>query len=101
MESMLNLQVHDLAPVINRFVPYILRNTVIHDELKVIALAIMRKYRIVLVSSMYQPLTECFHVREIVLFTVYILCYHKIGFVDACFLHGFDIKEDILVTSTR
>ena len=101
MESMLNLQVHDLAPVINRFVPYILCDAVIHDELKVIALAIMSKYRIVLVSSMYQPLTECFQVMEIVLLTVHILCYYKIGFVDACFLHGFDIKEDILITRSR
>ena len=70
---MLNLQVHDLAPVINRFVPYILCDAVIHDELKVVALAIMGKYRIVLVSSMYQPLTECFQVMEIVLLTVHIL----------------------------
>ena len=98
---MLNLQVHDLAPVINSFVPYILCDAVIHDELKVIAFAIMCQYRIVLVSSMYQPLTECFQVREIVLFTVHILCYYKIRFVDACFLHGFDIKEDVLVTRSR
>ena len=101
MESMLNLQVHDLAPIINRFVPYILCDAVIHDELKVVALAIMRKYRIVFVPSMYQPLTKCFKVREIVLFTVHILCYYKIRFVDACFLHGFDIKEDVLVTRSR
>ena len=98
---MLNLQVHDLAPVINRFVPYILCDAVIHDKLKVIAFAIMSKYRIVLVTSMYQPFTECFQAREIVLFTVHILCYHKIRFVDACFLHGFDIKEDILITRSR
>ena len=98
---MLNLQVHDLAPVINRFVPYILCDAVIHDELKVVAFAIMSKYRIVLVSSMYQPLTECFQVREIVLLTVHILCYYKICFVDACFLHGFNIKEDILITRSR
>ena len=98
---MLNLQVHDLAPIINRFVPYILCDAVIHDELKVVALAIMRKYRIVLVLSMYQPFTECVQVREIVLLTVHILCYHKICFVDACFLHRLDIKEDILVTRSR
>ena len=101
MESMLNLQVHDLAPVINRFVPYILCDAVIHDELKVVAFAIMCQHRIVLVSSMYQPLTECFQVMEIVLLTVHILCYYKIGFVDACFLHGLDIKEDILITRSR
>ena len=95
---MLNLQVHDLATVIDRFVPYILCNAVIHNELKVVAFAIMSKYRIVLVSSVYQPLTECFQGVEIVLLTVHILCYDKVCLVDACFLHGFDIKEDILIT---
>ena len=101
MESMLNLQVHDLAPVIDRFVPYILRNAVIHDELKVIPFAIMCQHRIVFVPSVYQPLTECFQGVEIVLFTVHILCYHKICLVDACFLHRFDIKEDVLITRSR
>ena len=101
MKPMLNLQVHDLAPIIDRFVPYILRNAVIHDELKVVPFAIMCQHRIVFVPSVYQPFAECFQGVEIVLFTVHVLCYHKICLVDACFLHRFDIKEDVLITRSR
>ena len=101
MESMLNLQVHDLAPIIDRFVPYILCNAVIHNELKVVPFSIMCQHRVVFVPSVYQPFAECFQGVEIVLFTVHVLCYHKICFVDACFLHRFDIKEDVLITRSR
>ena len=100
MESMLNLQVHNLATVIDRFVPYILCNAVIHNELKVVPFSIMCQHRVVFVPSVYQP-PQNVSKLEIVLFTVHVLCYHKICFVDACFLHRFDIKEDVLITRSR
>ena len=101
MQSMQNFHVHDLTSIINTFVSNVLLYTIIHNELKIISLTIMGNHCVSFMFILNQPFAESMDIGEIILFSVSILCHHKICFVYSCLLHGFNIKEYIIMIWCR
>ena len=89
-------QIHDFAPIIDGFVFDVVVYAVI--QLEVITLSVMSNHSIAFMVFMDEPLTEFLYGWKIMLFSTYILSNNEVGFMDPCFLPGFNIKEDVFVT---
>ena len=92
------LQIHDFAPIIDGFVFDVVVDAVIQNELEVITLSVMSYHSIAFMVFMDEPLTEFLYGWKIMLFSTHILGDNEVGFMDPCFLPGFNIKEDVFVT---